>query len=186
MNINQLRTPEGLNHYLNVVLGTLPTKLPDAMLQTLLWQKIKNDFILGEEKIKQLYVDDNDNVFGIEINDLNHQFIIGYLHLPNDIHIKYDDYCEKITNTAIEFVSDLKNLSLKNNWTNYKLFIVTTYRLSHYPKIRLEKFSNDAKYMYLTDSPESKNTKFQIALDTEMTEYIEGDILLKKLLGKNN
>ncbi len=41
MNINQLRTPEGLDHYLNVVLPTLPIKMPDNMLVLLLRNKTK-------------------------------------------------------------------------------------------------------------------------------------------------
>lgn len=185
MNINQLRTPEGLDHYLNVVLPTLPIKMPDNMLVLLLWQKIKNDFLISEEQIEKYLEDDNDHTLVIDVNKSGTKFIIGYLHLQENLHT-FTSHGDTIVEDANKFITDLKQLAKLKDWKKYQIILITTYPLSWYKKIILEKLTNNVRYFFLTESPEIKAKCFQISVDTKTNEFMEGDILLKNLLRLGN
>lgn len=185
MNINQLRTPEGLEHYLNEVLPTLPVKMPDTMLVLLLWQKIKNDFLISDEKIEKYLEDDNDHTLVIDVNNTGTKIIIGYLHLQENLHT-FSSHGASIVKDANDFINDLKHLAAQNNWRNYQIVLVTTYPLSWYKQIVLEKLPNNVRYFFLTESPETKARRFQIAVDTKTNEFMDGDILLKNILRMGN
>lgn len=182
MNINLLRTPEGLNKYLNEEVKTLSVKLPDFMLQMFLWQKVKNDFLITDEKVENLFEDNNKHLLVIKTDEVATKLMIGYLHIQDDIHISSSNYSTVISNKAKELVNELSSLTIKNKWNDNQIFIISTFRLSSYDKIELEQFPNNAKYLYLTDLADQKDRYYEIALDKKTNEFMEGDIMLNYLL----
>jgi hypothetical protein len=184
MKLTQLKTPEVLNKYLNEEIRTLPEKLPDFMLQMFLWQKIKNDFLVTEEKVEKLFEDIDKYLLVIKTAGVATNLMIGYLHIPDDLHISSKDYSSLLSKKAKEIVSELLSLANKYKWTDYQLFIISTFRLSSYGKIELEQFPNQAKYLSLTNSADKKEKYYEIALDNETNEFMEGDIMLKNILNR--
>ena len=182
MNINLLRTPEGLNQYLNEVVKTLPIKLPDIMLQKFLWQKVKNDFLITDEKVENLFEDNSKNLLVIKANEVDTKLMIGYLHIQEDLPFS----STIISNKAKELISELSNLAIKNKWNNNQIFIISTFCLSSYDEIKLEQFSNKAKYLSLTSSPNQKDKFYEIALDKKTNEFMEGGFFLNRILSYEN
>ncbi|WP_075352533.1 hypothetical protein [Algoriphagus marinus] len=182
MDVNKLRTPEGLNQYLNKEIRTLPIKLPDFMLQIFLWQKVKFDFTYNEEIAERLFEDKDKNILAIKTTEATTILLIGYLHIPDDLHIKTPSYSKIISDKAKELATELSKVAIKNNWKDSQIFIISTFRLSSYKKNDLSQFPNKAKYFYLVNSADDRDKFYNLAKDTETNEFMESDILLKSLL----
>ena len=182
MNINQLRTPEGLNKYLNEVVKDLPVKLPDFMLKPLLWQKVKFDFLISDEPIENLHEDNNLQLLVIKSNEVTTKLLIGYLHISDDLNINSTDVLNSIAQETNECVNTLNNLISKNNWTDCQIFIISTFKLSNYKELDLGLLPNYVKYLSLSEFADSKKKHYEVALDNETNTFMEGDIMLKALL----
>jgi hypothetical protein len=182
MDINKLRTPQGLNQYLNQEIRTLAVKVPDYLMQIFLWQKVKFDFLANDEIAKKLFEDNDKHLLAIETNEVTTKLMIGYLHISDDIHINSTNDSKVISDKAIEHVKGLTKISIDNKWDDSQIFIISTFRLSSYNKIDLSQFPNNAKYFYLTDSPDQKDKFYELKIDKDTNDFMEGDILLKNLL----
>jgi hypothetical protein len=173
MNINELRTPEGLNRYLNHEINTLSQSLPDYMLKLLLWQKIKFDFLSSDDVVMKLYEEDQNHLLVIKSDESNTNMLIGFLHISDDLHLNLLDLSKDLSNKAKIIVKNLNNLIIKNNWTNNQIFIISTYKISHFQNIKLNQFPSKVKYLFLTESPDDKKKFYEIALDNITNEYFE-------------
>ena len=182
MDIYKLRTPQGLNQYLNQEIRTLAVKIPDYMMQIFLWQKVKFDFLANDEIAKKLFEDNDKHLLAIETNEVTTKLLIGYLHIPDDLHITSANYSIAISNKAKELVKALTKISIDNGWDDSQIFIISTFRLSSYNKIDLSQFPNMAKYFFLTDSPNQKDRFYELKIDKNTNEFMEGDILLNNIL----
>lgn len=182
MNINVLRTPEGLNKYLNEIIKTLPVKIPDRMLQMFLWQKIKFDFLFDDDLKENKFEDNEKQLFVIKTEGSSINLMIGYLHIPDDLHINNPNYSTIISKKANQIANDLTRLSFEHQWNNNQIFIISTFRLSSYKKIDLTNFPNSAKYFYLTDNADQNEKYYELGKDDKTNEFMEGDEMLKELL----
>jgi hypothetical protein len=182
MNINQLRTPEGLNNYLNEVVKTLAVKLPDFMLKMFLWQKVKFDFLNSNEQIENLYEENEKHLLVIKTNEVNTKLLIGYLHIPDDLHHNTPNISNEIADKANKIVNVFNTLKTQNSWSDSQIFIISTFRISNYNKIDLSLLPNYVKYFFLTDSADYVPKYYEIAVDNATNEFMEGDLLLKDLL----
>lgn len=188
MNIFHLKNPEALNHYLNVELKTLPVRPPDFMLKMFLWQKVKNDFLVNDEQIEKIVVDDNNNILGINVHDIPITSVIGYLHMDESClqnsHVTRTSLISSIT----KFGKKLENLAEEKQLANYQLFLITTFQVSETVQGNYDNLPNNIKFMYLSPVVEPMEIHYEMALDTPLNDYIEGDAMLKGLLdfGANN
>lgn len=182
MNINQLRTPEGLNKYLNEVVKDLPVKLPDFMLKPLLWQKVKFDFLISNDPIENLHEDNNLQLLVIKSNEVATKLLIGYLHISDDLNINSADVLNSIAQKTNESVNALNDLIAKNKWADCQIFIISTFKLSNYKKLDLSLLPNYVKYLSLSEFADAKKKYYEVALDNETNKFMEGDLMLKALL----
>lgn len=182
MNINQFRTPDGLNIYLNQVVKTLPEKLPDFMLKLLLWQKVKFDFLISDEPIENLHENNERQLLVIKSSEVSTKLLIGYIHISDDLHITSSDFSSIIAKIINESVMIMNDLIAKNKWTDNQIFIISTFKLSNYKNLDLGLLPNYVKYLYLSEFADEKEKHYEIALDNETNKFMEGDIMLKALL----
>jgi hypothetical protein len=182
MNINQLRTPEGLNHYLNVVTNQLTVKVPDSMMKLFLWQKVKFDFLSHDEvNIDNVDIYEDNTFLRIKMEESNEVLNICYFHLSENfckskelLKSTYHDI-----NTYIKIV--VGKLKEMNSSTN-NITLITTYKLSYNKEVKLHEFPNYIKYLYIVESPELKIKHYEIVHDEFTNEFMEGDILFKGLM----
>jgi len=182
MNINQFRTPEGLNKYLNEVVKDLPEKLPDFMLKLLLWQKLKFDFLISDEPIENLHEDNDRQLLVFKSNLVATKLIIGYIHIADDLNINSIDFTSSIAQKINESVKAINDLIAKNKWADSQIFIISTFKLNNFKNLDLGSLPNYVKYLSLSEFVDEKRKHYEVALDNETNMFMEGDVMLKALL----
>jgi hypothetical protein len=186
MDVNRLRTPEGLDYYLNVEINTLKVKVPDFMMKIFLWQKVKFDFLSDEEvNFEESEVNENDTFLEIKVNGNNSSLVVCYFHISDSLHIE-SDFLKELNLNIVNYIKKIKGHIELNKLPVKAITLITTYKISDYNNIRLDNFPNDLSYAYITESPDILKKIYEISIDTETNEFMEGDRMLKGLLNLGN
>lgn len=148
--------------------------MAETQLQVIIWQRIKKDW-WEPGYDGQLYLDDQDNVLAVNID--GKVALLGYLHVYHDTHRKAG-FQKLILDSISEFENDIRNIAIKNNWTDSKIIIVTTYKLSNYDGMDFSKLSDDVNYFFMTASPDAENKSYNMELDQGIIDFKTGDAML--------
>lgn len=154
--------------------------MAEKIIHSMLWQQIKKEW-WDPGYDGQLYIDDDENILAVNID--GSVALLNYVHIVINMH-KTANFQSVTLKSIAEFTSQLRKLAADHGWDNYKIIIVTTYKLSNYNNMDFNILPNDISYFYMTPNPDAVEKKYEMKLDQGIKDFMSGDDILNYLLDR--
>lgn len=155
----------------------------ERMLKANLWSHLKEEFFY-DDTVESMFTDDSVPVIIFKID--GNTMVVGYLHLNTTLYSNSIDDNNEIFKGLIQFNEEIRTLCSKKGVSDYKLSIVTTFKLSDNLESDYSDLPTDIGYWYLTKKiNEQEKTQYGLTLDTDIIGMINGELLADFLIERS-